>query len=615
LSGLLDKINSPNDLKQLNHKDYPLLCEEIRNTLIETVSKNGGHLASNLGVVELTVALHLMFSTPKDQIVWDVGHQCYTHKLLTGRRDSFDTLRREGGIAGFPRRRESEHDCFVGGHASTSISAATGLARAKTLKGENGHVIAVIGDGSLTGGLAFEAMNNSSRIKGRLIVILNDNKMSISKSVGSMARYLMSIRTKPLYFKVKTFMDKALRHIPLIGNPIRKMLLRSKSLIKNAVYHSTIFEEMGFSYMGPIDGHDIKSLCTNLEYAKKHKSPVLIHVMTVKGKGYGHAEKTPQNYHGISGFDMLTGDINQGLDNYSENFGTYLCRIAKTDRRIVAITAAMKLGTGLGKFSYEFRDRFFDVGIAEEHAVTFCAGLAANGMIPVFAVYSTFLQRSYDQLIHDAALQELKIVIAVDRAGIVGDDGETHQGLFDVSFLSSIPNITIYSPTYYSEQEAFFDKAIYHDPSVVAIRYPRGKAPEIPKDFKPSCGDFDIVGGQSGKRLIITYGRLFDDAYKACMQSEDVSLIKINKIKPLDNTIIDIALNFDKVYVFEEAVVRGGVGEHIGTLLLSRSYKGTLKIHGIDDKFVEQGETCSILKKSGLDTTGMLTALGDNIDE
>ena len=608
---ILSEINSPDDLKKLNKDLYPPLCEEIRDILVDTISKNGGHLASNLGVVELTVAMHLSFNTPNDQFVWDVGHQCYTHKLLTGRRDNFCTLRTEDGIGGFPRRTENIHDSFIGGHASTSISAAFGLAKAKTIKKEEGHVVAVIGDGALTGGLSYEALNNAGRSKDNLIVVLNDNKMSISKNVGAMARYLMTIRARPAYFKIKTIVEKILRHLPVIGRPIKKLLLKSKSMIKNAVYHSTIFEEMGFSFMGPVDGHDIKALCTNFEYAKKHKSPVLIHVMTVKGKGYKHAENDPKSFHGLSGFDILTGDINTGTDNFSEQFGDELCRLAQNDERIVAVSAAMKLGTGLGKFSYDFRNRFFDVGIAEEHAVTFCAGMSANGIIPVFAVYSSFLQRSYDQIIHDAALQNLKIILAIDRAGIVGEDGETHQGVFDVSFLQAIPNVTIYAPTYYEELHSFLHKGIYEDEGVIAIRYPRGKASEIPGDFKVTSSDYDFVGNKQSKKLLITYGRLFANAYKAYEASKDFAIVKINRLKPLNKEIIDIIEKFDNAVFYEEAIIRGGVGEYVEAQLMNRGYKGKIKVIGIDDSFIEQSTVDSALKKLGFDCESMIKMMNE----
>jgi len=415
----------------------------------------------------------------------------------------------------------------------------------------------------------------------------------------------MTIRTRPLYLKIKTGADTFLRHLPLLGKPLRRLLIKSKSMIKNSVYHSTIFEEMGFAYMGPVDGHDIKTLCENLKYAKKDRRPVLMHVCTVKGKGYEHAENDPKSFHGLSGFDILSGDINAGTDNFSEKFGDALCDLAAEDERIVAVSAAMKLGTGLGRFSYLYRNRFFDVGIAEEHAVTFCAGLAANGMVPVFAVYSSFLQRSYDQIIHDAALQKLKLILAVDRAGIVGEDGETHQGLFDVSFLSGIPNVTIYAPSFYEEQRAFLHKSIYQDSSVVAIRYPRGRAADFPTGFTPSCGDYDLWGNPNAKKLLVTYGRLFTNACTACAQHGDFAVLKLNKIKPVHPKALEIAMGYEAVCFYEEGMINGGIGEHFGHTLNKNGFIGLYKTVGIEDVFVEQGTVERLLEKYKLDAQSM----------
>ena len=445
---LLNKIHSPDDLKELNLNQLNQLCREIRDKLIETVSQNGGHLASNLGVVELTVAIHKVFNTPEDALVWDVGHQCYVHKILTGRLDQIDSIRTEGGLSGFPKRRESRYDSFNTGHSSTSISSAFGIANAKALQNQAGKVIAVIGDGALSGGLAYEGLNNAGRFKKNFIVILNDNNMSISRNVGSMARYLAGIRAKPAYLRTKHRIEKILLHIPCVGKIIRNFLQYSKSFLKNLLYKSTLFEDMGFMYYGPFDGHDLGKLIDILQVAKNFKKPVLIHVVTKKGKGYPFAEKDPKSFHGVSAFDIETGETPAGGKNFSSVFGTLLCCMTEADPRICAITAAMISGTGLTEYSRIFRDHCFDVGIAEEHAVTFAGGLAAGGMLPVFAVYSSFLQRGYDQIIHDAALQNAKVTFAIDRAGIVGEDGETHQGLFDVAFLNTIPNITVFSPTY-----------------------------------------------------------------------------------------------------------------------------------------------------------------------
>ena len=426
---LLSKITSPKDIKKMDIARLNELSGEIRYKLIETVSENGGHLASNLGMVELTVALHKVFNSPKDQIVYDVGHQCYTHKLLTGRYDKFSTLRTKGGISGFTRPTESEHDIFFSGHSATSVSAGLGLAKAKMLKGDDGYVVSVIGDGSFTGGMVFEALNNGGRSKAKHIIILNDNKMSISENVGAFAKYLAVIRSRPEYYSFKANTEKVLNKIPL-GEKIVKKLYRIKTDIKNKVYEqSTFFEDLGYRYMGPIDGHNIENLCDALSSAKSVNGPVLLHVITVKGKGYEYAEKDPSVFHGISKFDVDTGEAISSHKSYSGFFGDTLCSLAKEDKTICAITAAMGIGTGLDCFSEKYPDRFFDVGIAEEHAVTFGSGLAKNGMRPVFAVYSTFLQRCYDQIVHDVSLQKQKVVFAVDRAGFVGEDGETHHGL------------------------------------------------------------------------------------------------------------------------------------------------------------------------------------------
>ena len=440
---ILSTIKSSHDVKRIADGAIDALCAEIREKLIEVVSVNGGHLSPNLGVVELTVAMHRVFDFPKDSVVWDVGHQSYTHKLLTGRFESFDTLRTKDGISGFPKKEESPYDDFNTGHSSTSISAAFGIANAKAMKGDNSHTVAVIGDGSLTGGLAFEAMNNAGRFNRNFIVVLNDNKMSISKNVGAIPRYLTTVRIQPWYIRVKKFTERALSKIPLLGRLIKAFLRRSKSKIKNIVYKNTLFDCFGFTYLGPIDGHNVEELENALETAKKITSPTLIHVVTKKGKGYRPAEDNPGEFHGIGQFDIDSGEPMSSHKGFSAEFGRTLCELAGKDDKICAITAAMSGGTGLNEFARTHKNRFFDVGIAEEHAVTFGCGLASKGFRPVFAVYSTFLQRAYDQLIHDAALGQNHLVLAIDRAGIVGSDGETHQGVFDVSMLNTIPNSTI----------------------------------------------------------------------------------------------------------------------------------------------------------------------------
>lgn len=607
----LNLINSPEDIKGMSIEELEKLCVQIREKLIEVVSKNGGHLASNLGAVELTVALHKVFDCPKDQIVWDVGHQCYTHKILTGRLNKLDTIRKENGISGFTRREESIFDPFSSGHSSTSISAAFGLLNAKNLKNEDGKVIAVIGDGALSGGLAYEGINNAGAYKKNFIVVLNDNKMSISRNVGSMARYLSAIRTRNIYLKTKNMVDKILNQIPVLGNLTRKLILKSTSALKNLVYNGTIFENLGFMYYGPIDGHNLKELIKVFKVAKEKERPVLVHVNTVKGKGYPFAEKNPKAYHGISKFDIKTGVQGSSFClDFSYIFGRELCKFAADDSKICAITAAMKIGTGLSFFSKRFKERFFDVGIAEEHAVTFAGGLAAGGMVPVFAVYSTFLQRSYDQIIHDAALQNLKIVLAIDRAGIVGEDGETHQGIFDVSFLNAIPNVTIYSPCFFEEVQIMLKKVIYDCKGIGAIRYPKGKQMYKPTDFICSDETFDVYGDcLNCEIVVVTYGRLFS---YACLAKENllkkgikICVIKLNRIKPIDSRAIFIAKSFKNVFFFEEGMLSGGVGENFNYKLDNAGFAGKFYITAIENQFIAQASVETILHKLCLDAEGI----------
>ncbi len=472
----LEQIKSPRDVKALKEEQLTCLCDEIRDVLMKTVSENGGHLASNLGVVELTVALHRCFNSPEDKIVFDVGHQCYTHKLLTGRSQEFSSLRKQGGLSGFTRPCESEHDQFVSGHSSTSVSAALGLSVAGQLQNQNYYTVAVLGDGALTGGMVYEALNNAGRVLGnRLIVILNDNKMSISHNVGAMARHLSDIRTRPGYFKVKEGFADFLRKIPLVGKRLYHWLFKLKTLIKNGMYNSTIFEDMGFTYIGPIDGHDLTKLENCMKLAKQTHRPALIHLCTCKGKGYTPAEQTPQDFHGVSsGMDLNTGECKPATSSFSHVFGETLCHLAREDSRICAITAAMCDGTGLSNFAKEFPNRFFDVGIAEEHAVTFASGLSKGGMVPVVAIYSSFLQRGYDQLIHDVAAQGVKVILCVDRAGIVGEDGEMHHGLLDASYLRTVPGAKIYSPYNFKQLKSALKQAVNEEGSLIVIRYPRG---------------------------------------------------------------------------------------------------------------------------------------------
>lgn len=609
----LDKIHSPADLKKLDSSEYPELAQEIRDVLIETVSKNGGHLASNLGAVELTIAIHLTFNSPKDKIVWDVGHQAYTHKLLTGRYDVFDTIRQKDGISGFCHPNESEHDTFYSGHSGTSVSSAFGIAEANKIKKNNNYTVAVIGDGSFTGGLVYEALNNAGRSKTNLIVILNDNEMSISKNVGSVAKYLTKIRSKKRYVRIKAKLERFLDRIPLIGHSMASGLFRFKTAVKNLIYESTIFEKMGFRYMGPIDGHDIGLMCEALETAKSLGAPVLLHVNTVKGKGYNYAEKDPSHFHGISDFDIDTGEPHSSGDTFCNEFGKLMCKMAEKDKRITLITAAMSLGTGLTEFSNKYSERFFDVGIAEEHAVTFASGLAKGGMLPVFAVYSTFLQRCYDEIIHDGALQDQKMVLAIDRAGFVGDDGETHNGLYDVAFLQSIPKVTVYSPATYDEMKVDFGNAFYRDKDVVAVRYPRGGEAEIPEDYEPSFGTYDIYGNVSANTVIVTYGRLFFEAAKAVRELENhgikAKVLKLNRIKPIDPEALKEVMNSKYIFFFEEGVRSGGIGEKFAAELLQHGYRGNYDITAVEDCFVKQAKVPELIKEYGFDSESMINKI------
>jgi len=603
---ILDWVNSPKDLKELNNNELNELCEDIRKLLVETVSDTGGHLASNLGVVELTVALHKVFSSPQDQIVFDVGHQCYTHKILTGRKNEFSTLRTEGGISGFTRPVESEHDIFSSGHSSVSVSQAIGLAKAKQLKGEKGKVIAVIGDGALTGGLAYEAFNNSGNENSNLIVILNDNNMSISQNVGSMSKHLTLVRTSPRYFTFKSKVRRVLSKFPKIGNQINRFITAMNSNIRKRVYHSTFFEDLGFRYFGPIDGHDIESLVSVLNAAKAHNHSVIIHINTVKGKGYNFAEKNPTQFHGIGKFDIKTGEPLSGGENFSSQFGKVICDLAEKDSRICCVTAAMAEGTGLTEFASRYPKRFFDVGIAEQHAVTFSSGLAKNGMIPVFAVYSTFLQRSYDQLIHDVAMQNLKVIFGIDRAGFVGEDGESHQGLFDTAFLNSVPGLSVYAPMNYDELALMFGQAVYHEKAATAVRYPRGRAPEAIPGYEYTKNDFDIIGSPESSICLVSYGREFANCYKAYCELTDCFLIKLNKIKPINAQIAEYVRSAKAVYFFEEGIKSGGIGEAFALLLEENGIQAEYHHISVENEFVKQASVESQLCTYRLDKNSII---------
>lgn len=603
----LEQINAPEDLQKLSPEELPALCDEIRQMLIETVSHNGGHLASNLGVVELTVALLRSTDLRQDQIVWDVGHQCYTYKLLTGRRERFGTLRKENGISGFPRVDESEYDVFSTGHSSTSVASALGLAQAKACRGEPGTVFAILGDGALSGGLAYEGMNNAGRMHGGFVVILNDNKMSISRNVGSMARSLAVMRTRKGYLRFKSRLENALIRIPKVGRSLRNRVAQLKTMIKNAIYPSNIFEEMGFHYIGPIDGHDLSMLDQALQAAREEQDkPVLLHICTVKGKGYSFAEADPGVFHGIGEFDVETGERKVPGDSYSSKFGEVLCACAEKDDGVCAITAAMKTGTGLQNFADRYPNRFFDVGIAEEGAVTMAAGLSANGMKPVFAVYSTFLQRAYDQLLHDAALQNRKMVLAIDRAGFTGDDGESHQGLFDVAFLRTVPDITVYSPSCYEEQKNALETALFSDKGISAVRYPRGKeaTEPLPEGFSGGTKPFDLQNVPEAELLIVTYGREFEECRKAVEillgKGIGCALLKLNRILPIPEEAVLIAEGYRNILFAEEGIREGGIGEAFRMRLSEADYGGKYRLVAVEKGFEPQASVARQIERNGL---------------
>ncbi len=594
---LLGNIKSPSDIKKFNNEQLNCLCEELRNEIIETTSKNGGHLASNLGAVELTVALHRSFDTPKDAIIFDVGHQSYAHKLLTGRFDSFKTIRKKDGLSGFMRPDESEHDAFITGHSSNSISAAYGIYKAKKILGEDGTAVAVIGDGALTGGMAYEALNNAGSGRSNFIIVLNDNKMSISRNVGALARSLTKMRNKPKYHHVKLVISNVLSAIPLIGEPLSKFVVRVKEVLKTVVYRDNIFTSMGFNYLGPVDGHNIALMEELFNIAKSYQRPSVIHIITTKGKGYSYAETSPKSYHGVSPFDIEMGAEDSGKATFSDIAGGALCELARSDDKVCAITAAMASGTGLTNFAALYKSRFFDVGIAEEHATTFCAGLAKGGVKPYFAVYSSFLQRGIDQVIHDAAILSLPIKLLVDRAGIVGEDGETHQGIFDVALLSAIPNMTIYSPCYFSELKALIEKSADFN-SPLAIRYPRG-AEKPNENYRFDDSDYTVFGN-GGKSAIITYGRIFSNALEAQSKLENVDLIKLNKIYPINEDLAEKLSKYKNLHFFEEGILNGGIGEHLLNKLNEKGFKGKYNIHAIEE-FVPAAKVDEALKSYKLD--------------
>ena len=610
MNKLLDKIKSPDDLKKLDMDELVRLCHEIREFLIDSVSETGGHLASNLGIVELTVALHTVFDVPKDKIIFDVGHQSYVHKILTGRKDNFGTLRRFHGMSGFPKRSESDCDVFNTGHSSTSISAALGLARGRDLDGDDYNVIAVFGDGALTGGMMYEAMNDAGHSKTPLILILNDNAMSISKNVGAVSRHLRKLRMSPVYFRSKHVVESFLKKIPLLGKPVVTLIKQIKRFFRRLVIPTTIFDDMGFTYMGPVDGHDIKSIIQCFEYVKDEKKPVFIHVQTKKGKGYAPAENNPQKFHGISAFDKKTGETKKSSETYSSRFGSVMVRLAEKNDKLIAITGAMPNGTGLDEFQKRFKNRFFDVGIAEQHGVTLSAGLAASGYTPVIPLYSSFLQRAYDQTLHDVCLQNLHVVFPIDRAGIVGADGETHQGIYDISYLSHMPNMTILSPATLDQLETMLNFAVNSFDAPIAIRYPRGgtEAKDVPADF--TLGKAQLL--QSGRDVtIIATGRMVKRAQEvAALAGKSVEILALPTIKPLDEVaVIASAMKTRHVITIEDNVKTGGMGSMIATLLKEKQVDSKFRIFAFPDEPVTHGSIDELDKLYGLDAISIVSKI------
>ena len=605
---LLEKIQKENDIKQLKPEELEKLAEEIRQFLVEKISVTGGHLASNLGVVELTMALHLAFELPQDKMIWDVGHQSYTHKILTGRRAGFDDLRKYGGMSGFPKRKESECDAFDTGHSSTSISAGLGYVAARDIKGEEHSVISIIGDGAMTGGMAYEALNNASRLKSNFIIVLNDNNMSISENVGGMSRYLNGLRTAEAYTGLKKGVEDTLMKIPVQGEKILYQMRKTKSGLKQLFVPGMFFEDMGITYLGPVDGHDIRKLYKTFQEAKRVDHAVLVHVLTKKGKGYVPAEENPSRFHGIVPFDIETGEAKEksSKDSYTDIFSKVFCDIAKQNDAVVGITAAMADGTGLARFARMFPDRFFDVGIAEEHALTFAAGLAAGGLKPVVAVYSSFLQRAFDQTIHDVCLQNLPVMIAVDRAGLVGSDGETHQGLFDLSFLNMIPNMTILSPKNRWEMADMVRFcADFQYP--VALRYPRGAAYEGLSAFRTPIvyGKSEILYEEEDIAVIFV-GHMAELAVQVRDRLKEIgyhcSLINARFVKPLDTEMLEALTKDHRLFVtIEENVLSGGFGEQVLHYVSRAKLDVGVRCIGIPDDYVEHGNVDLLRREVGLD--------------
>lgn len=605
---VLDKINKPNDIKKISPREYKQLAFEIRKFLIEKISKTGGHLASNLGVVELTMAMQIVYNLPKDKIIWDVGHQSYAHKILTGRKAEFDHLRKFGGISGFPKRDESDYDAFDTGHSTTSLSAGLGIAKARDIMGEKYKVVSVIGDGSFTGGMAFEALNNISSVKGNYTIVLNDNNMSIANNVGGMSEMFNNIRTSHEYIEIKHHLHELLKKLPYSEKLINN-LKKSKDRIKHRLIPGEFFESFGLTYFGPVDGHNISQLIRVFKAASEINGPVFVHVKTVKGKGYAPAEDYPQQFHGVSPFIIETGEPKKKSTSksYAKIFSEKVCELARENDKIVGITAAMPDGVGLTAFSEEFPDRYFDVGIAEQHATTFSAGLAAAGMVPIFAVYSSFLQRAYDQIIHDVCNQNLKVIFAIDHAGLVGSDGETHQGIFDISFLSCIPNMTVLAPINAEELRQCLDYAVNVHGGPIALRYPSGAASNIlSDDVKPiryGCSEYVHEGSEIA---IVAVGRMMENALKIQEKLKnkgiDATVVNARFVYPIDRQMIrELSKNHKLIVTMEENVASGGYGEHVSEYVLSNDLGVKVLPIALPDAYVEHGNINILFHELGMD--------------
>lgn len=606
----IPKLNMPDAVRDMKLGEMQELAAAVRDQIIATVSQNGGHLASSLGCVELTVAMLKVLDLSKDRVVWDVGHQSYAYKILTGRAEEFGTLRKKDGVSGFPKPHESAYDAYATGHSGNSVSAAFGMSVADALKGKDSKAVAVIGDASFSNGMVFEALNHIGNEKKNLIIILNDNGRSIAKNHGAFARYLLHMRTRMSYYNLKKKVERFFKSLGIFGKPFLAFFRWVKRLLKAMLLPTTLFESLGIEYLGPIDGHNIEDTVAVLKRAYRMNKPVLIHVTTVKGKGYEPAAAKPEKYHGVPGFDIETGKMNGSSEgSFSAAFGSALTELAEKDGRICAVTAAMTSGTGLKKFSEKFPDRFFDVGIAEEHGVSFCCGLAASGMKPVFAVYSAFLQRAYDQVLIEAAFQRLPVVFAVDRAGIVGEDGETHQGLFDTAYLTEIPNITVYAPSYRDELKAMLREALtLETPS--AVRYSRGGEGSRPDGYEYKGAPYDYRRG--GKILAVTYGRLYSALPEAVIQEKlPVSVLKLNRIKPIE--FPNETKKYNRIIFFEEGIKTGGIAEQMLTMLNEQGWRGEFVIRAVDDKFVPHSTVAEALSDCGFDRAGISAAIKELI--